>query len=1138
MQPIIPFWRWTLPILLLIGSVAQAQDPVFRHLSVDDGLSATKVNALVQDTRGFIWAGTVDGLNRFDGYEVREFRNEEADSTSLSDNVVLFLHEDLNGYLWVGTSDGGLNRFDPATETFTRFTHDPDVSNSLANDEVLAIAEDASGHIWIGTGDGLSRFDPNEGVFTTYKNNPEDERSLSHNVAQTLFVDEDGTLWIGTLDGLNRYNPNTDSFTVFRDPENPVVNGVSVIEGSESGEFWIGTFGAGLYLFDPQTGLFEASPVEGEFGASIIVSLYEDNDGTLWIGTGGDGLYERSAGGEQTAYKFDSANPDGLSDNFVRFVLRDRQGIVWAATYNGLDWLDPSRNSFTRYRHIPNQPESLSSNTVHAVFRSTAGALWAGTDAGLDFSSDGSSTFRHFPSPTNTAFVTDIYESDGGNVWVGTQQGLWTLNRQTGRFQHVPLADASIVISSLVPDGSGNLLVGMLDSGFGVLNMSSREFKSFRHEESRSESLGHNQVKDVVVDRNGVVWIGTRGGLDRLDDDTDGGSFSHFTHQPRNPSSLSDNAVLSLFVDQDGVLWVGTEGGGLNRFDPFEEDAGFEAYTESNSDLPSNTVHAIVQDNSDFLWLSTSRGLARFDPVTEAFRIFDDEQGPGTRSLNDAAFKAPDGTLYFGGAEGLIAFQPGQASAANPNPPQIALTDVSLFNESLEVSENGRLRHSAPVAETIYLNYDDYVVTFEFAALHFSDPQRNTYEVMLEGAEQNWRELGTDNRATYTGIDPGRYTLLVRATSADGVVADEPLSVGVVVSPPWWRSIWAYLIYALIFIGAVVLGDRFQRKRLLRQERERAERREAELRAEMAESESRVLKIENERKAAELEQARELEKAYSALEESHRHIQKTQNQLIQAEKLASLGQLTAGIAHEIKNPLNFVNNFAELSIDLAEELNEELELDRTKTVDQVLPELQEIIDDLKQNATRIHEHGRRADRIVHAMLQHSRGGNSEQVSVDVNALVEEYVNLCFHGMRAKDMDFNVEVHRDLDPNAGEITVFPQEIGRVLINLLGNAFYAVKKREEEEGEMFEARVAVSTLRRENSVVISVADNGPGIPKDVRERIFEPFFTTKPSGEGTGLGLSLSYEIITQGHGGQMHMESQEGEGSTFLISLPS
>ncbi|MDX1440289.1 MAG: two-component regulator propeller domain-containing protein, partial [Rubricoccaceae bacterium] len=336
--------------------IAHGQDFAFNHLNVDGGLSAGKVNALVQDTRGFIWIGTVDGLNRFDGYDVTEFRHVEGDSTSLSDNVVLFLHEDTNGFIWVGTSDGGLNRFDPVTETFYRYAHDPEDPDSLPSNEVLAIAEDNNGNIWIGTGDGLGRYDPERDGFVNYRHDTNNAGSLSHDVAQALYVDRAGVLWVGTMDGLNRYDANSDSFSTFRSAENPIVNGVSVIEGREQGGFWIGTFGAGLQIFDRTTTAFTPAPLEGAFGSTIIVSLFEDSEGALWVGTGGDGLHRRDPMGDQSAYRFDPASSNSLNDNFVRFVIRDRQGIVWAATYNGLDWFDPARSTFVTYQHTPTQP--------------------------------------------------------------------------------------------------------------------------------------------------------------------------------------------------------------------------------------------------------------------------------------------------------------------------------------------------------------------------------------------------------------------------------------------------------------------------------------------------------------------------------------------------------------------------------------------------------------------------------------------------------------------------------------------------------------------------------------------------------------------------------------------------------------
>jgi len=784
------------------------------------------------------------------------------------------------------------------------------------------------------------------------------------------------------------------------------------------------------------------------------------------------------------------------------------------------------------HRHEPGRASSLVSNTVLALAQTRDGVVWVGTDEGLDRTDSTRTAYAHVATPGGDG-VTALYESREGTLWVGLQSGLY---RFDGRSAFTLVGPKPTVVSAIVEDDAGTLWVGTLERGLGRLDPETGRLDFFTHEPARPNSLSNDLVRAVALAPDGTLWIGSYGGLDRLDSEAGGGHFTHFPHDPNDPASLSDGTVLSLLADADGTLWIGTEGGGLNRFDPAAPEAGFTRYTESNSDLPGNTVHAILEDDG-YLWLSTSQGLARFDPIPDTFRPFGTDGFAGLRDLNGAALLTAEGDMLFGSADGLIEFDPGDVTAGNPHPPQIALVGVQILNEDVVPGEEAALRAAAPTVEAVYLGPDDEVVTFEFAALHFSDPGRNRYAVRLEGFDREWREMGTARQVTYTNLDPGRYTLLVKAWSAYNVETPEPLALRVFVAPPWWRTGWAYLLYALVFVGLLVGADRWQRQRLLRKERERAERREAELRAEMAEAESRVLKVENERKAVELERARELREAYAALEESHRHLKATQAQLVQAEKLASLGQLTAGIAHEIKNPLNFVNNFADLSVDLADELRDELNAHPDQPLSDVLPVVQGLLEGLRETARRIHEHGRRADRIVHAMLQHSRGGTGEPVRVDVNAFVEEYANLAYHGMRAKDADFRVTLERDLAPDAGEAELVPQEMGRVLINLLSNAFDAVNGRAKADGAAYEPVVTVRTRRAGDRVEIHVADNGPGIPDALRRRIFEPFFTTKATGSGTGLGLSLSYEIVTQGHGGGLRLESRDGEGATFVVSLP-
>lgn len=434
------------------------------------------------------------------------------------------------------------------------------------------------------------------------------------------------------------------------------------------------------------------------------------------------------------------------------------------------------------------------------------------------------------------------------------------------------------------------------------------------------------------------------------------------------------------------------------------------------------------------------------------------------------------------------------------------------------------------MAEEIRLAHDQHTISIDFVGLHFRNPAGNRYAYRLEGFDTGWIDGRAVRTATYSNLPPGTYTFRVKAASADGVWNEDGASIRVVVRPPWWRTPWAYGAYVLLVGGAVLAVDRFQRRRLTARERARAEAEAARLRAEAAEARARALDAENRRAAAELEKAKELESAYAALEASHKTLKTTQAQLIQQEKLASLGALTAGIAHEIKNPLNFVNNFAGLTRELVEELEAGLR-DATDPADLLV-----ILADLSVNATKIEEHGQRADRIVMAMLEHSRGGGGARQRVDLNALVEEHVNLAYHGMRARVPDFKVTIRRRYDEATGRVELVPQEIGRLLLNLLGNAFYAVREK-VKAGAAFAPEVTISTRRTDAAIVIEVADNGPGIPGDIRQKIFEPFFTTKPAGEGTGLGLSLSYDIVTQGHGGQMAVRSRKDEGTVFTITLP-
>jgi signal transduction histidine kinase len=612
-------------------------------------------------------------------------------------------------------------------------------------------------------------------------------------------------------------------------------------------------------------------------------------------------------------------------------------------------------------------------------------------------------------------------------------------------------------------------------------------------------------------------------------------------NDPNDSTSIPDNQIWLPFSGNDGNYYVGGNSvAGLIRFDPETEKfsepltrPAFNTFLVSvkNShgsifidalsfglaeliledtimvrilrDRAGNPIvggESAAVDASDKIWVGTDNGLLRYDPTTKDLVRYDPDDGlQGYNFYRFAACAASSGTMYFGGLNGLNTFNPEEIKLSDFEPP-VVLTGLKIFRENVGIGDDSPLKKNILLTEKIELKFNENDFSISFSGLDFSNPHKIQYKYKLLNHDENWIEAGNFSAAGYTNMDPGSYTFLVKSTNADGVWNDKSTSLEIVIRPPWWQTNMAYIAYGLIFIAVFIVIDRLQRRRL--KEKAHAQAREKEL-----------------------AQAKEIEKAYIELKN-------TQSQLIQSEKMASLGELTAGIAHEIQNPLNFVNNFSEVSAELVVEMKHELAVGSWQLAS-------EIAEDIKQNLEKINHHGKRADAIVKGMLQHSRTSSGQKELIDINALADEYLRLAYHGLRAKEKSFNADFKTDFDPDLPKIEVIPQDIGRVLLNLINNAFYAVstKSRSNLSGSTYKPTVTVITKNHGSHIEIRVKDNGDGIPDNIRDKIFQPFFTTKPTGQGTGLGLSLSYDIITKGHGGEIRVESKAGEGTAFIILLP-
>ncbi|MDJ0916493.1 MAG: sigma 54-interacting transcriptional regulator [Woeseiaceae bacterium] len=823
-----------LTVLLPVGNAhaSDSRSMRFSHITHEDGLSQSFVYAMAQDRDGFMWLGTQEGLNRFDGHNFRIYAEDPDNPEALADDGIRTLFLDDTGLLWIGTDAGGLSAFDPVTETFKTYLHDPTDRTSIADNLVRVVMEDSAGNLWVGTdGSGLDRLDRDTGIFEHFPHDPLDPGSLAGGHVWDIAQRNDGTLWVATSEGLSRFNPIEKTFTNFRhdqdDPASLSDSRLRALFEDSRGDLWIGTLTGGLNRFDDDTSTFERFEHRAEDPSSLssnqVNAIFEDDDGVLWVGTDRGLNAWNPESMSFSSYREDPVDPDSIANDNVLSIFQDHGGVLWVGTYEGLSLWNPTTRAMLHYRQDANDPSSLSSNVVTSFTEDATGRVWVGTFGGginiLDREVGRFSRLVHDPeddSSISSNRVMALLTDSTGTIWAGTRNA--GLNRIDAdgvtRYVHDSADPTSLCadgVSYLIEDsGKAGLWVATFGGGLCYFDRSAGAFTGFRHDPEDSSSISSDRILHLFEDSSQTLWVGTFGGsLNRFD--RANGNFERIEAEPRRNDGLSGNEIYLITEDPSGDLWIAAKGGGLNRWSKQDRDQGnvtFERFSEIDG-LPNATIYSGTWDEQGNLWMSTGRGLSCLDVVTREFRNFTTDDGLQGNEFNFAAgYGSSDGSLFFGGLNGFNAFDPA-ALTAKGRAPRVAITSLLSLNEPVDLTESRR------DGVAVALRHDEYLVSFEFAALDFAAPLRHRFMYRLDGLDSDWIDAGNRRQATYTNLPAGDYTFRVRAGNGDGTWSVDEATLSLHVQPAPWASWWAYLLYALAILMLVLAMIRSFRQRAM-----------------------------------------------------------------------------------------------------------------------------------------------------------------------------------------------------------------------------------------------------------------------------------------------------------------------------------